>query len=497
MEGRNSPDDDIEAIRKVTVDDVNRVARKCLVNDTAITAVLIPRPTEKPVEAKGFGRSGESFTPTQTKPVKLPPWAKKTISPSPSDILVNPAEFKLANGLRLLVRQTAISKSVSVFGRVRNNPAMEALPGKEGIDGILNSLFSYGTTTLDRLAYRKALDDIAANASAGTSFSLQTLTDHFDKGVELLADNLLNPALPESAFRIVQKESAAALAGEMKSPTYLARIALRQALYPKGDPALRRPTPETIAGIGLDDVKHYYRTVFRPDMTTIVVIGDVTPEMAKKVIERYFGAWRGTGPKPVTDLSSVPANPPAMVHVPDKNRVQDEVILAETLSVTRSDPDYYPLQVSLNVLSGAFYASRLSRDLREHSGLVYTVEAFLDAGKTRSLFGVVYGSDPQNVQKASAMVGRDLKEMQDKPVSPDELQQAKTILVRQLLLAMASTGSIAGGFLNLSLLDLPLDEPARAMKHYESITIKDVKDVFGRWIRPEGFVQVIRGPAPQ
>jgi zinc protease len=497
VEGRNSPDDDIEAIRKVTVDDVNRVARKWLVNDNAITAVLIPRPTEKPVEANGFGRPGESFTSEQTKPVKLPPWAKETFSPSSSAILVKPVEFRLANGLRLLVRQTAISNSVSVFGRVKNNPVLEALPGKEGVDGILDSLFSYGTTTLDRLAYRKALDDIAADASAGTNFSLQALTDNFKRGVELLADNLLHPAIPENAFRIVQKESASALVGEIKSPSYLAQRAFRQALYPKGDPALRRPTPETIAGLTLQDVKQYYHTVFRPDMTTIVVIGDLTPEMAKKVIEQYFGGWQGTGPRPNTDLPHVPPNTPAMVDVPDKSRVQDEVILAETLPITRSHPDYYPLQVGLNVLSGAFYASRLSRDLREHSGLVYTVEAFLDAGNTRSIFGVVYGSDPKNVQKASAMVGRDLKEMQKKPVKPSELQQAKTILIRQLMLNMASTASIAGGLLKLSLLDLPLDEPARAMKHYEGTTAKDVKDAFERWIRTEDFVQIIRGPTPQ
>jgi zinc protease len=496
VEGRHSPDDDIEAVRKVTVDDVNRVARKWLVNDTVITAVLIPRPTEKPIEAKGFGRSGESFTPEHTKPVKLPPWAKKGISPSPSDVLVKPAEFMLANGLRLFVRQTAISKSVSVYGRLRNNPALEVPPGKEGVDGILNSLFSYGTSTLDRLAYRKALDDIAADASAGTSFSLQALTDHFEQGVELLAANRLHPALPEKAFRIVQEESASALAGEMKSPSYLARRALHQALYPKDDPALRHSTPETINSLTLEDVKHYYQTVFRPDMTTIVVIGDVDPDLAKKVIENYFGKWQGTGPRPNTDLPPIPPNSPAIVHVPDKSRVQDEVILAQTIPVTRSDPGYYPLQVGLNVLSGAFYASRLSRDLREHSGLVYTVAAFLDAGKTRSIFGVEYGSDPQNVQKASAMVERDLKEMQNKPVNPGELQQAKTILVSQMLLAMESTGSIAGGILNLSLLDLPLDEPARAMKHYESITAKEVMNAFGRWTRTGGFVQVIRGPTP-
>jgi zinc protease len=111
------------------------------------------------------------------------------------------------------------------------------------------------------------------------------------------------------------------------------------------------------------------------------------------------------------------------------------------MPVTRSDPGYYPLQGGLNVLSGAFYASKLSRDLREHCGLVYTVEAFIDAGKTRSIFGVVYGSDPQNVQTARTMVGRDLKEMQNKPVNTGEHLQAKTILVSQLLLAMESTGN--------------------------------------------------------
>ena len=125
---------------------------------------------------------------------------------------------------------------------------------------------------------------------------------------------------------------------------------------------------------------------------------------------------RGTGPKPVTDLSSVPANPPAMVHVPDKSRVQDEVILAETLSVTRSDPDYYPLQVGLNVLSGAFYASQALHETFE-SIPVWSTRSRLFLMQARSKNSphseLFTAATPQNVQKASAMVGRDLKEMQD------------------------------------------------------------------------------------
>src|SRR5208282_4163194 len=110
--------------------------------------------------------------------------------------------------------------------------------------------------------------------------------------------------------------------------------------------------------------------------------GMVEPDMAKKVIEKYFGDWKAEGPKPETELPRVPPNNPAVIAVPDLNRVQVEVTLAETLCLTRADPDYYALQLGRNVLSGAFYATRLYRDLREKSGLVYSVEAFLQAGKT-------------------------------------------------------------------------------------------------------------------
>ncbi|MDD2541991.1 MAG: insulinase family protein, partial [Desulfuromonadaceae bacterium] len=184
----------------------------------------------------------------------------------------------------------------------------------------------------------------------------------------------------------------------------------------------------------------------------------------------------------------------ATVRVPDKNRVQDEVTLAETVGVTRKNPDYYPLQVGLHVLSGGFYATRLYHDLRERAGLVYTVEAFLHAGNTRSLFGVFYGCDPQNVLKARKLVERNIYKMQKEPVSKVELRQAKTLLLRQMLLSKTSTGSIAEELLGLSLTGLPLDEPSRAARRYRTISARQVRKAFKHWIRPNGFVQVTRGP---
>ncbi len=496
VEGRSSPDEDTRAISKVTVEDVNRVAREYLINNTAITGILEPGPSGKAVSAPR-SREKESFAPKQTRHVALPAWAKKAVAlPALPTSTVKPFVTDLPNGLRLIVQPESVSKTVSVYGRIRNNPDLQVPKGLEGTGGITDKLFAYGAATLDRLAFQKALDDIAAQESAGTSFSLQVLTEHLDRGVELLADNLLHPVFPEKAFEVVRQETSGELAGLLGSPSYLSQRALLSGLYPKDDPLLREATPETVARINIGEIKDYYKKVFRPDMTTIVVIGQVTPDQAKAVIEKYFGGWKAEGPKPKTDLPPVPLNKPSSSVVPDRSRVQDEVTLSETVGITRRDPDYYALQVGRSILSGAFYATRLYQDLREKTGLVYAVEAMVNAGKTRSTFSVFYACDPQNVAKARAIVVQNLVEMQKKPVSDMELRQAKTLLIRQIPLSEASMEGIAERLLYYSLEDLPLDEPIVAAKHYREMTASQLKTAFEKWVRPGDFVQVTLGPKP-
>lgn len=497
IEGRLSPDDDLETIKRVSVEDVNRVARTFLINDTAITAVLTPQHSGKVISSKPFhGR--ESFAPKETESVSLPDWAEKVSQPPSLPVFkVNPQVIVLPNGLRLIIQPEKISRTVSLFGRVKTKPELQTPKGQEGVSDVLEDLFTYGTAHLDRLAFRKAVDDIAADLQTGSTFSLQVLVDQFDRGVELLADNLLHPALPESAFKVVQKETMELTAGKLKSPGYLVNRSLLAALYPKKDPTLRQATPRTIASLSLEAVKRYYQKTFRPDLTTIVILGDVTPERATEVVKKYFGHWQALGPKPGTDLPPVPPNKASRKAVPDASRVQDEVILAQTLGLTRSHPDYYTLQVGNNVLSGAFYATRLYRDLREKAGLVYTVESHLEAGKTRAIFQVSYACDPPNVPKARAMIVENLKKMQTTPVTPEELRQAKTLLIRRLLLSEATVSRIGLRLLELSLKDLPLDEPRRAAGHYLDISAEQVNTAFAKWIRPQGLAQVSLGPKPK
>jgi zinc protease len=497
VEGRQSPDDDIEAIRRVTVDDVNRVAREYLNLDHAISAILKPQPSGKPVSTKSFGGQ-ESFAPTKTTGVKLPKWAAKAVARAevPKSTL-NPTVTMLPNGLRLVVQPETISETISVYGRIKNNPDVETPKGKEGTDLVLEELFSYGTKTLDRIAFQKALDDIGANESAGADFSLQVLTNDFECGVQLLADNQLSPALPEEAFKIIQPQQAASIAGKLQSPNYLAGRALKKALFPQLDPVQREATPETIKSLNIDDLRNYYNYAFRPDLSTIVVIGMVTPEHARAVIEKYFGDWKATGPKPETVLPPAPRNTPGTTQVPDTSRVQDRVTLAEVLPLTRTNEDYYPLQLGNHVLGGGFYATRLYRDLREKSGLTYFVSSTFDIGQSRGIYRVDYACDPPNVSKARAIVVSNLKDMQKADVTPKELQQAVAQLLREIPLAEASVQSIAEGWLARSVKDLPLDEPILAAQRYVKLTAPEVRAAYAKWLRVDDLVQVTQGPAPQ
>lgn len=495
VEGRRSPAEDVNAIRAVTAADVDRVARRYLDFDHAVTAVLTPRASGHPVSARGFGGK-ESFAPKTVKAVTLPAWARKGINRlTVPTSTVHPVVYTLHNGITLIVQPEQVSDTVSVYGHIDNRPDMEQAKGQEGVNTVLDALFAYGSRHLDRMAFQKALDGIAANESAGTDFSLQVLSDHFDRGLALLADNELHPALPAKAFHIIQRQVAAAVAGQLQSPGYLAGMALRTALVPRHDPLLRAASPASVSALTLADVKHYYRRVFRPDMTTIVVIGHVTPTQVRDEMEKYFGGWTAHGRKPDTVLPAVPLNRPSATVVPDDSRVQDQVVLAETLGLNRFNPDYYALELGNHVLGGAFYATRLYRDLREETGLVYYVGSQFELGKTRGVYLVDFASDPRNVNKARALIVRDLRQMRQTPVSPAELRQAKILVLREMSLAEASLDQIAAGFLHRERLGLPLDEPTRAARHYIALTATQVQAAYQKWLDPERLVQVTQGVA--
>jgi zinc protease len=101
------------------------------------------------------------------------------------------------------------------------------------------------------------------------------------------------------------------------------------------------------------------------------------------------------------------------------------------------------------------------------------------------------------VARARAVILGDLKDIQAKKVTLQELHQAKLMLLRDIPLSESSVNYIAEGWLSRSGLGLPLDEPTRAAQVYVKLQARDVKAAYAKWLRPDDLVEVVQGPVPR
>jgi zinc protease len=493
----SSPEAMENAFANVTTADVNRVLRAYVDNNRVVAAYAVPKNSG----AIGGGGSGpgkeDNMVPPKTHQ-PLPVWAQdilKHLSVPPKTL--SPTSMTLANGIRLIVQPETITKTVVVSGQIENNPFVQEPADQRGLNDLTSGLFPFGTTTYSRVQYQTELDKISATVSAGTDFGVEVLSKDFDRGVQLLADDELHPAFDPKSFAIVQGQQVGQMQGEVTSPDYLAQVALNNALYPPGDPYRDFATVKSVSSVTLDNVKSWYAAAYRPDLTTIVVIGDTTPDAARATIEKYFGAWTATGPKPQTEAPAVPANTSSQVVVPAHGRVQSSVELVELNDVRRTDPDWAPLLLANAALTGGFYSSILYHDLREVHGYAYSVGSALHTGKTRSSFQVTYACDPQNILPAQAAVVADLQRMQTTPLSQTDLLRAKALLLGDVPIQQASYGGVSTMFLRYSSQGLPLDEYQLDAQNYLSASAAQVQAAFAKWIRPTGFVRIVTGPGPK
>ncbi len=495
--GDRSPSDLLDAMERVTVADVNRVLREYVDPAKAIVAFAVPKNSGTVSSgAAGMAQENNTFTPQEAQP--LPAWVRGAFArvEAPPQV-VRPVSMTLPNGMRLIVIPEHVSETVDVYGGITSSEHVQAPAGKQGVGDIVSSLFEFGTTHYDRIALREQLDAIAAEVSAGASFSLQVPSGHFDRGVQLLADEELHPAFPAAAFDIVKRQEVGALAGEMTSPDHLAEVALHKALYPPTDPMQLYATPETASSVTLDDVESYYASVYRPDMTSVVVIGDVTPELARVTFEKYFGAWTAHGPRPDVDAPPAPKNGTVSVVVPDPSRVQAEVELAQVVSMRRADPDWASLQVANNILGGGGFGSLLMDDLRVKHGYVYTASSGIASVKNRSVFSISYACNPGDIDPAQQLAVRDLGELERGEIAQTRLDRAKSMLMSDAVLGGASFDGIAGELLDDALLGLPLDQGEIDAARELRATPATVRSALVKWVSPTEFVRIVTGPGPK
>jgi zinc protease len=499
LDGEPSIEREQQLLAGVTLADVDRVAKRYFVPAHAILGALTPSATASQDSAPQ-APSSVSEKPLQVQPAveQLPPWAQAYVQnvTVPADRPA-PSATTLPNGIRLVVAPTSISDSVFVYGSVRTNRYVQEPPGQEGVASLLDTLMEYGTASRDRATYVRAQDDLDTEISTGPRFAMQTTSRGFERAIALLAEGELQPRFDPATFDNARARTLQELETTLGGTAYQIESQEAQKLLPAGDPELREPTLQTMSALSLADVSDYYRETFRPDLATIVVIGNVREDTARAAVERAFADWHAAGTPPALELPRVPQNAAAEIRLSPPALRQDDGSLQELLETGRGDPAYYPLELGNAVLgggSGGPEQSRLFRDIRQNAGLAYSIGSELAIDRTRARFTVSYASLPSNEARIASLVTNDIEKMRADPPDAFELSLAKASIVRRSIVDEGAIETIGAALLDDAADGMPLDQSRVDARAFLATDGTAVRDAMAKYIHPDRFVHVVVGP---
>ncbi|HUN29279.1 MAG TPA: pitrilysin family protein [Alphaproteobacteria bacterium] len=428
-----------------------------------------------------------------TGPIIEPPALREAArTPTTARSTLDPTSFTLSNGIRVLVQPKTDRTTFVLSGEIASSPAF-APAGQEGIGELASTLADYGSAQYPFAQRRKAIDMMGAVVQNGQNFSARGLSRDFSKIVAILADGEMHPAFSEPWFTLEREQlanslqSTATISGVMIDRAYLRLLAS------PSDPSLRNATQASVDELTQADLTTFTKTYWRPDLTTIAVVGDVSADQVRSELESAFGAWTAQGPKPDAHAMAFPAAHAGHEYIgTDANQVY--VRLGQP-AVGRNSPDYDTLLVLNQILgAGGAFESRLWQELRQKRGLVYGVASAVDAGSDRGDFKIELNASPGKVVEAVALVRSELKMLQTQPVTQTELDDAKLRLVSDALLAESSADGQVSQLLDIGTNDLPLDYYRTLNERFADITAADVERVAKKYLDPTELVEIYSGP---
>jgi zinc protease len=429
---------------------------------------------------------------TPARPQVLPPLSTE---PSPAGW----SRFALPNGVVILVAERPGVPIVVARASVDAGAVLDP-PDKGGLANLTALLLTRGTGTRSAEESDRAIEFVGGSLESdggrdSSELVLTVLRKDLGLGLDLMADALQRPAFPDEELARVRGEVAASVRRSEEDPEAVAVRVLRRLVFP-GHP-YGRPTDGTetsLAAITRDDVVGFHRAAYRPERAVIAIAGDVTPAAVRTELEARLGGWTASGPVP-------PAPGPAALGLPSRTEAVERSLAQATIllgqaTVTRKDPDFYPLLVASQILGGGS-ASRLYTRIREERGLAYNVYAQYAPFRLAGLLLVELQTENARVREALAVAREELIRLRRERVAEYELSRARSSLVAGFPLQMSTAAEVSDLLVEIERHDLGLDYPERFRQAVSAVTADDVlRAVRAHW-DPDGLSLALVGNLPE
>jgi predicted Zn-dependent peptidase len=418
--------------------------------------------------------------------------------PAPSLRLPTIVKRQLANGLPVWIVELHEVPVAQVNLLLRAGTASDP-PGKYGIASLTAAMLTEGAGSRSALEIADAVDFLGAdlNASSGIDSSavrLHVPVSRLSDALPIMADVALRPTFPPEELERQRQQRLTNLLQARDDPATIASLAFSRVLY---GPEHRfgtatMGTAATLKGFAAGDLTSFYRTAFRPENATLVVVGDITPDGVMPLLEKSFGAW--TAPASSTAPVTMPAAPSPgqrQIYLVDKPGAPQSQIRIGTIGVARSTPDFFAIQVMNTILGGSF-SSRLNLNLREKRGYTYGASSGFDMRLTPGPFSAQAGVQTDKTSESLTEFFNELNGIL-KTVPADELARAKNYVALRFPSSFETTGDIARRLEDAIVYRLPDDYYARYVQSIEAITAADVQRAAQKYIQPDRLAVVVVG----
>lgn len=403
--------------------------------------------------------------------------------PTPKIKLDKPKEFKLKNGIKVLVVENHKLPRVSYSLRIDGTPILEG--EKAGVLSILGEMLGNGTTSIEKDVFNEEIDYLGANVSIGfrSSFA-SSLTKHNDRILELMADAIINPLLTVEEFDKTKEQLIESLKADEKSIDAIGSRVGNALSYGKDHVYGEFITEETLNKISYEDVIDFHKKYTYPNSAYIVVIGDVNFKEVKKSITEKFSVWK-KAKKVENDVPVLTPN----VGLTEVNFIdlpsatQSSIGVTNNVELKMNDEDYFTALITNNILGGGG-EGYLFKNLREDKG--YTYGAYSSLGSSR--YGVARfsaGAKVRNMVTDSAVteIVNEIVRIRTELVDAELLKNAKAKYVGNFIMRLERPQTIANYALNIKLNDLPEDFYETYLEKINAVTAEDVKRVANKYFK--------------
>ena len=431
-----------DKFKAVTPDEVQRVAKKYLVERHSVAGWFVPSDENTRGDDVAETTKDEKIKPKEVKPPQAP--ASELPAPAPTNFAEQATREKVA-GIDLVVCPSAVKDVVTIRGSIG---AGEAASPNRAVAHLTAGMLERGTKKRDQFQIADLLEKVGVllEFKVGTEtveFTARCLAPDVPLVIELIAEQLREPAFHPEELKKLKTQLISETQQTLEDTDTQAAIAFSQSIFPAGHPSRKASVPELVKGFEsakLEDVIAFHREVYGPATLRIVAVGEVDPAKVKAEIAKAFDGW--SGGKPLAPPSQAPApGGEKVVSMPDKTSIS--VMIGQPIALRANDPQWLALDLA-NAVLGRSFTSRLMGNVRDREGLTYGIGSRISGDTFRPGAWFVKGTfAPALLDRGLESTWREIKDWYSNGVTTAEFAYRQSALAGQFAVTLETTEGLS------------------------------------------------------